>query len=187
MFLDIFALVTGLIFMVLQIKQSKWMWPVEIVACTPLIIVFIQGHAWGSAALQVYYLVMAFVGLFTWRKAAEKVDEGVVHLSRPGRTTAIVSLLATAAGWIAVAYFFSRSGDVSPILDAGVLVLGVVGTWWLTRSYLEQWFIWVVADTLQIVVCIILGKYAMALLYVAYVASSVIGYIHWKKLGEYVD
>ena len=66
-------------------------------------------------------------------------------------------------------------------------MLSVVGTWWLAQSYLEQWFIWIVADILTTALCVKTGQYWMAALYLIYIGSAVYGYVHWKRHGKYVS
>jgi nicotinamide riboside transporter PnuC len=43
--------------------------------------------------------------------------------------------------------------------------------------------LWVVADALTTALCLVNGQYWMAFLYVAYIASAIYGYYHWKKKG----
>ena len=71
-------------------------------------------------------------------------------------------------------------------LDASVAVLSAVATWWLVRSYLEQWWLWIVADTLSVVLCATQGMWWMTALYLAYVLSAAYGLYYWKKKGRYI-
>ena len=71
-------------------------------------------------------------------------------------------------------------------LDSAVAVLSAVATWWLVRSYIAQWWIWVLADTMSTILCATQGMWWMTALYAAYALSAVYGYIHWKKHGVYV-
>ena len=78
------------------------------------------------------------------------------------------------------------AGDSVPQLDGIATVLSVIATWWLVKSYLQQWLLWIVADVFTTTLCILTGQYWMALLYVAYILSAIYGYFHWKKNGELV-
>ena len=69
------------------------------------------------------------------------------------------------------------------LLDASIAAISAVATWWLVRSYLEQWWLWIASNLLSIVLCAMFGMWWMMLLYVAYVVSSVIGLRYWKKHG----
>jgi nicotinamide mononucleotide transporter len=68
-------------------------------------------------------------------------------------------------------------------LDSLATTMSVVATWWLVRSYLQQWWLWILADTLSAVLCALYGMWWMTLLYVAYAAAAVIGLRHWTKHG----
>ena len=72
------------------------------------------------------------------------------------------------------------------LLDSAVAVLSAVATWWLVKSYREQWWLWIVADTLSVLLCAWQGMWWMAALYVAYVAAAVYGLAYWKKCGVYL-
>ena len=69
------------------------------------------------------------------------------------------------------------------LLDASVAVLSAVATWWLVKSYLQQWWLWIAANTLSLILCATQGMWWMALLYILYVLAAVIGLRHWKKHG----
>ena len=185
--IDIYALLSGLIFVVLEVFHNKWTWPVEILSCIPQLIIFIQASVWGSAGLQAFYIIMAVIGIFTWKSDAEKSDDkDAIVLNRPGTLTFIVSAAAFLGLWAAF-YFLFRSTDACPVPDSFELAAGLVGTWWLTRSYIEQWFIWIVADTVQVGICIYLGNIPMTILYVVYLAAAIAGLAVWRRKGIYAD
>ena len=78
-------------------------------------------------------------------------------------------------------------GDSSTVLDAVVAVMSAIGTWWLAKSYPQQWLIWIAADILSTVLCLTSGMYWMAVLYLAYTLSAIYGYWHGTKNGRYIN
>ena len=72
-------------------------------------------------------------------------------------------------------------------LDSAVAVLSAVATWWLVRSYLQQWWLWIVADTMSAALCASQQMWWMTALYAAYALSAIYGYIHWKRNGRELD
>jgi nicotinamide mononucleotide transporter len=72
------------------------------------------------------------------------------------------------------------------LLDSAVTVLSAVATWWLVRSYCEQWLLWIVADSMSVLLCASQGMWWMAFLYLVYAASAVYGLRYWKKRGTYL-
>ena len=197
--LEIFSLVTGLIFLILEIRQKNAMWVVCIFSSSVASIVFLQERLYASMALNVYYVITAIWGLFTWIRDSRKLkdqtkanavaeanDSDKIHLTRINWKIAVLSLVAFLILTPVIYKSLVSLGDSSSILDAIVLVMSIIATVWLVKSYLQQWLVWIVADLLSTALCLTQGMYWMAALYAFYTLSAVYGFIHWKKRGVYV-
>ena len=184
--IEVFALVTGVVYLVLEILQKNAMWVVGILTGTACAISFAYQQVWASMALNIYYVAMSVVGLVQWRKAGGKVEQGAIHLGTLSRKTALLSAALFVVGSVVAIQVLRAAGDSVPQLGGIATVLSVIATWWLAQSYLQQWLLWIVADILTTVLCLVTGQYWMALLYAAYVLSAVYGYFHWKKNGVIV-
>jgi nicotinamide mononucleotide transporter len=181
--IEIFALVTGIAYVVLEILQKNAMWVLGVLTGVACAYSFAVQRNWGMTGLNVYYVVISVIGLVAWRRDGAKVEEGAIHLrALPGKT-ALWSAVAFVVGSLALIALFRALGDGMSALDATATVLSVIATWWLTRSYIQQWMLWVVANALTAALCISNGQYWMTALYGAYIASAVYGYYHWKKKG----
>ena len=190
-FMQIFTLVTGVIYIILEIRQKNFMWVVGVATSIAAMWVFFRQGLYASFGLNTYYLVTAFIGLWQWRKAKEVVatsEQGsdVIHLRRLTWRTALISLLVTLAGTVALAEVMELLENPMSFLDAAVAVISAVATWWLVRAYLEQWWLWIIADAMSAVLCAMQGMWWMTALYAAYALSAVYGYYHWKRKGQYV-
>lgn len=186
-YIEIFALVTGVIYVILEIMQRNAMWMVGILTASACAFSFGVQHVWASMGLNIYYVVMSVIGLYQWRKAGKQVEEGEIHLKRltprvSGISSGLLVLLSSA-----LIPILRAMGDPAPFLDAVAVSMSIIGTWWLAMSHLEQWFIWIVADVITTTLCIVTKQYALAALYLAYIGSAVYGYFHWKRHGKYVN
>ena len=185
--IEIFALVTGILYVVLEILQKNSMWVVGILTGAACAFSFGVQHVWASMGLNLYYVGMSVVGLIQWRKAGTQVAEGEIHLQALPRKVAVWSGVIFLAGSLLLIQLLRAAGDAEPRLDAVATVLSVIGTWWLAQSYLQQWLLWILADVLTTTLCLVTGQYWMAVLYLAYIASAVYGWFHWKKHGKYLS
>ncbi len=192
--MEIFTLVTGVIYIVLEIRQKNFMWVVGIMTSVAAMWVFFRQGLYASFGLNTYYLVTSFIGLWQWGRdrkkleaAVEKQEGDVIHLNHLSLKTVLVTLLAAAAGICLLSWLMEMLENPMSVLDAAVAVLSAVATWWLVRSYLEQWWLWILADALSTCLCMTQGLWWMTALYAAYTLSAVYGYIHWKKHGVYVS
>lgn len=186
-YLEIFSLVTGIIYIFLQIRQKNIMWIVDILSCVAAAIVFVQGRLWANAGLNIYYSLMAVWGIVLWRRDSQKVSDGELHLRKISPKVWCLSAALFAVAGAALIWVLEQTQDANPVMDGIIGVLGILGAWWLAKSYLENWLVWLLADILGTVLCITQGLYWMAALYALYVAASVWGYVNWKKKGVYVQ
>lgn len=205
-FLGIFTLVTGLLFLILEIRQSNWMWAFQLLSAAAAMVSFFIGGLYASAALNLYYVVMAFVGFVQWRRDSSGTEAGMsengsggagsgheeasvagIHLRHLSLKTALASLAVLVAGTAALYFLLSWLEDPKSVADAGATVLSGIATWWLAKSYPQQWLLWVVADSVSAWICWTQGMTPMAVLYIIYTLSAIYGYIHWIRKGKYID
>lgn len=200
-FMQIFTLITGVVYIVLEIRQKNFMWVVGIATSLAAMWVFFRQGLYASFGLNTYYFITAFIGLWQWRHARNSLsssqedrpcDDAIV-LNRLTLRTVLASALASAAGIFVLAYGMSAMHEAGilgenpmSLLDSSVAVLSAVATWWLVKAYREQWLLWIVADTLSVFLCVMQQMWWMAALYLAYVAAAAYGLYYWKKKGIYV-
>ncbi len=175
------------------------MWVVGIATSLAAMWVFFRQGLYASFGLNTYYLITAFIGLWQWGKDRQKLGAGVskkskskkksipaIHLNRISWKTVVVSAVIMAAGTYGMAQLMELLENPMSYLDSAVTVMSAVATWWLVRSYIQQWWLWIVADALSTVLCATQGMWMMAVLYGAYSLSAIYGYIHWKRYGQYI-
>lgn len=180
------SLATGLLYLLLEIIQSKWMWVVGIFTGGFVAVSFALQHTWASMGLNIYYVIMSFVGIVLWTKASKQTSKGAYHLVHLPRKVLIYSIITAAIGIPALMALLHFTHGSETALDSVAVVLSAIGTWWLAKSYLEQWLVWIIADTISTVLCIALGNWWTAALYIAYTLWAVFGYYLWKRKGEYI-
>ena len=180
--MQIFTLVTGVIYIVLEIRQKNFMWVVGVATSVAAMWVFFRQGLYASFGLNTYYLITSFVGLWQWRKdrkrlvgnqSSEQADD-VIHLNRLTPLTLIASAVIAVAGTLALAWLMELVENPMSYLDAAVTVLSAVATWWLVKSYIQQWWLWVAADLLSTILCASQGMWWMTALYAAYTLSAII-------------
>ena len=192
--MEIFTLITGVVYIILEIRQKNFMWVVGVFTSLAAMWVFFRQGLYASFGLNTYYLITAFIGLWQWGRDKKKLmssstDEpshDVIHLNRLSLKTVVVSSVVAVVGTFALAWLMQMLENPMSYLDAAVAVLSAVATWWLVRSYIAQWWLWILADTLSTILCATQGMWWMIALYATYTLSAVYGYIHWKKNGTYI-
>lgn len=66
--IEILGAVAGIIYVILEIRQNVWLWPVGIVTSAFYILVFYTSRFYADMSLQVYYLAVSCAGWYWWIK-----------------------------------------------------------------------------------------------------------------------
>lgn len=78
--MEIFGFVSGLLYLILEIKQNKWMWLVNFITAVLYAIIFAQSKLYAAMGLQIYYVLISIYGFIIWQK------DKISHLTTAGST-----------------------------------------------------------------------------------------------------
>lgn len=185
--IEVFTLITGLVYMVMQSLQHKWMWYANIFTSGGALTVACITHIWASAAINAYFLVMDIVGIVTWKKLEEKSGSSDLHVVPMTKGIATAGALVAIILGAAISWILARTNDPNPVADGIAFSLSVVGAWWLTRSHMEEWYVWMAADLINIWLFVSQGLWGMAALYGCYLVNAVFGITYWSRKGKKVE
>jgi len=122
----------------------------------------------------------------SFSKGEGNIEEttGQTDIRRINGKTALFCL-ATALGlWGLLWFVLDRWTDSPvPLWDGLIASLSVVATWMLTRKYLEQWYVWIIANAIAMIVYLSSGMYPTAILFFVYFVMAIIGVMSWSRQG----
>ncbi|MCQ2180745.1 MAG: nicotinamide riboside transporter PnuC [Bacteroidales bacterium] len=190
--IQLISLVSGVIYMIMQVVQHRWMWYLNLLTCTSALIVSaanfndgVWGPLWAQVILNAYFIVMSVVGIVNWKKLEHK-SGGQLHLVKLTRRESVTAIAAGLVGTPAICLLFSLTNDPSPIADGLSFSFSILAAWMLSYSHIENWHLWIAADIVTVYLFASQGDWWMSLLYACYVVSAVIGLVHWRRSGIYV-
>lgn len=176
--------VTGLIVMILQIKQHIALWYFNIVSASLLGIDFIATEMYAYAAFQLYYIIVSIYGLYLWKKGRSE-NGSEMPIQRMKAKHWLTSFTFVVFVSAVVSFVLKKTGSEIAVPDAIITSLSAVATFRLTQKFLEYWYFWIAADSLYILLVLYIAKpdlYPTIILYACYVISAIIGIITWRKL-----
>lgn len=185
-YVEFFGAITGILYVVLEIRQNIWLWPVGIITSAVYIWVFFTGKLYADMGLQFYYLVISVLGWYWWiQKKRGRGGEGVrarLTVSRINLRTGIILSLVFIVLYTLMWIILDRLTDSPvPAWDSLVTSLSIIATWMLARKIYEHWFLWIVVNIAAAALFFTRGLYPTVILYVVYCAMSFVGLIEWRK------
>ena len=201
-YIEIFGAVTGILYVIFEIRQNIWLWPVGIVTSAVYIWVFFTNKFYADMSLQGYYLVISILGWYWWirrknggggevenggrrQSASESESESESKRLKVSRISVKITLILSAVfiGLIAIMYFvLDRLTDSPvPLWDSFITTLSIIATWMLARKIFEHWYLWIIVNAASVILFSVKGLYPTVLLYIIYFAMSFVGLREWKK------
>lgn len=181
--LDVTALVVGLVYLLLEYRASIYVWIAGIIM--PAIDLFLYWDAglYGDFSLAVYYLLASVYGFIAWRfwrKDGEAVAEKpITHFPLSKLLpVGVVFLAIWAAVWAFLQYW---TNSTVPVTDSLTNALSIIGMWMLARKYVEQWIVWIVADAIYVWLYAYKDLPFKASLYAFYIIVAFFGIRAWKQ------
>jgi nicotinamide mononucleotide transporter len=177
--LEAVAAVTGAWCVWLVVKQSPWNFPLGIITCGCYFVLFFQQRLFGDASLQIVFILLCLHGWYWWLHGGP--GTAPLTVSRvPIREAMILAMLGVLTTLGLVVLLQWLRGSV-PFLDALTTALSLVAQWMLNRKYLENWWVWIVADTLYLYLYFSQGLYLTMGLYALYMVLCIVGWIEWQR------
>jgi len=181
--LECVAFVLALAMVVLNIRVNPLAWPLAIVSSLLYFALFWNSRLYGDASLQIFFALVAAWGWWQWLRgtAADGSELRVTWLSARARW-ALVAAMALA--WPATGLFLRRFTDTDvPWWDAFPTAGSVIGQWLLGRKHVETWVVWIAVNAVSVALFAYKGLWLTVLLYLAFIALSVLGWRKWAKLA----
>lgn len=180
--IELFGVISGLIYLVLEIKQKPAMWVVGFFSTATFVVIFFQFKIYAQMALNIYYVFVSIYGLWLWMRRDKKHQRPIVQTCRIRKKQIFVYTLSAIILFALLCFLLRTFTDSeTPYFDAFVSSLGVIGTWMLAKKILEQWFVWIVVNISSVILFSLNGLYLTTGLYIVYTVLSVYGYFQWKK------
>ena len=186
--LELVAVVSALIYVVLAAKRNIWCWPAALLSTVIYTVIFYDVYMWMDSALQIYYMVMAFYGWYCWRNAninhndsfqqqgltvTIKKWQGSTHL----KAIVFLSILSIVVGKLMATYTPTHF----PYFDAATTVFALFATYLVTQKVLENWIYWIIIDFVSIYLYVQKELTPTAVLFGLYVGLAAYGYLQWRK------
>jgi nicotinamide mononucleotide transporter len=174
------AALAALAYLVLAIRQNIWCWFFAAVSTALYVALFIGARLYMESLLNVFYFGMALYGWYAWHFGRGRKDG--LPVTRWPLQIHGAALAAIGAAAAVVGFFLDRYTDAAfPYADSATTIAAIWTTFLVARKVLENWWYWLVIDTVSIYLYWSRNLPLTALLFVLYVVLIPVGLVAWRR------
>lgn len=162
-------------------RNNVHTWWTGIVGCTLFALVFYEVKLYADVILQIFFVLTSVAGWYRWLrgKSGQELD---VRFSKPSFIAICAALaVVAAAGYGALLHAFTDA--YAPFLDSMVLVFSVLGQILMMDRRVENWWAWLLVNTIAVPLYASRGLYVTAALYAAFWINAVVSLVRWRRLA----
>jgi nicotinamide mononucleotide transporter len=185
--LDFFGTVFSLLATYCFIKRNNLAWVLSIVAILlNSWLYFIKGiyaHMW----LESYYLITSIYGLYFWAKDKQSKSPSISIKSLTSRDLMWLFLFISVSFLCLSSLLVYFTNSNIPYIDALTTVLSILGQFLMCKQYITAWIIWLITDSLYIIVYYKKQLPFHIVLMLIYTMMAIAGYLRWSKERGFVN
>lgn len=172
------AVLLGVVYVLLILRRNRWGWVAGAASSLILAVLAERSRLPMQALLQLAYVAIAVYGWFRW-----KPEEGAQRVGVwPWQRHLLAVALCLGVSLLLSRLPVMRDNSDWPYIDSLVACVGLFASWLVARVYLENWLYWIVIDTLTIFLFVKQDLEFTALLFVAYLVISCLGFRSWLRI-----
>jgi nicotinamide mononucleotide transporter len=181
---EVIAVFLGFAYLALIMKQNIWGWYAAFGSTAIFSWLFWDVSLVMESGLNVYYLVMAVYGWWVWRgnsdSETEMKTEKLIQIWSVGRHVFVIGSVILIS--LATGYGLEKNTTAAlPYLDSFTTWGAVITTYMVAQKVLENWWYWLVIDSVAIYLYIDRELYLVALQMAVYIVMIFLGWFIWQK------
>jgi nicotinamide mononucleotide transporter len=162
-------------------RNSIHTWWTGICGCALFAWIFYDARLYADVTLQGFFIASCCVGLWRWRRGAHTQAEAPIR-SLSSRKRVLYGIITTglSLGYAWVLQHYTNAA--LPYIDSLVLGFSVLGQGLLVARVIENWWCWILVNTLAVPLYALRELYVTAALYACFWVNGWIALRHWQGL-----
>lgn len=160
-------------------RQNVWTFPIGIANNVFFIVLFTQVGLYAEAGLQVVYIGLGLLGWWWWLRGGPDRTQLVVRDTPSWAWPA--AIIAIGLGTWGLHWLLTSFTDSTVAgWDAVTTTMSLVAQLMLSRKWIGNWVVWIVADVIYIGLYASKGLWLTSVLYAVFLTLCVIGLRQWR-------
>jgi len=177
--LELVADLVNLIAVLLAARNSVHTWSSGILGCVLFGWLFFESQLYADVTLQGFFIVTSALGWWAWLRGNAGTQLPVSRTA-PG-TLAWMAALAVVVALAYGALLHHFTDAYAPLVDSLVLTFSVLAQLLLMRRRLENWYAWLLVNTLAVPLYASRELYLTAGLYTLFWCNAWYGLYRWRR------
>ena len=176
---EFIAATLAVAYLLLAIRQRLECWAAAFVSSVLYVWVLFTAHLYMEAVLNGFYAAMAVYGFWQWQQGRGGSALAVCRWPMARHLTGALGILCLSLiSW----YFLQRFTPAAwPLMDSMVTWSSAYATFLVARKVYENWYWWLVIDSVSLCLYVSRHLYLTVLLFAAYLVLIVVGMRQWRR------
>ena len=180
--IELTAAALAVIYLLLAIRQRLSCWIAACVSSALYVWVLFGARLYMESALNGFYALMAVYGFWHWQQGK---GGGVLKVTRWPISRHAAALAAVILTSVITSFFLRRFTPAAwPFVDSMVTWSSVFTTFLVARKVYENWYWWLVIDSVSLCLYFTRHLYVTMLLFGLYLILIVFGMREWRRSLE---
>ncbi len=175
--IETLAVVFSVIYVILAAKGNIWCWFFAAISVSIYIYLCYEAKLFAETILQFFYLLMAFIGYFSWNNSNTKFNVKQLSISNHLMVIFSGALITFLIGFYLTIYTEAKM----PIIDSFTTCFSIIATFLVIKKILENWLYWIIIDIVSAYIYFSRDLHLTCILFLIYTCVAMVGYINWKK------
>jgi len=164
----------------LNVKRNVLGWPIGIASVVLASWVYWQSHLYAELVLQLFFFLSGFWGWWQW--STKKNEDGRVEIDSVTKKEIAIGIGFSVlfSGWIYLV-LSKIPGSTFPFPDACITSFSLLGQYWLSKRWIENWLVWMAVNLASVTVYFQKELWFFTALYSVLFFLAVRGYFLWKS------
>ena len=180
---EVAGFVTGALCVWLVVRRNIWNFAVGIANNIFFIVLFVGAGLYADAGLQVVYIGLGILGWYWWLRGGVDRTALVVRPTPPWAWGAAFAGVA-AGTWFLHWLLTTHTNSTVAGWDALTTTLSLAAQLMLSRKWIGNWVVWIVADVVYIVLYAAKDLWLTSVLYAIFLGLCVVGLRQWRAAAQ---
>ena len=177
------AVLLAIVYLVLAVRENIWCWPAAFISTAIYIFLFFDVNLYMESFLNLYYLAMAVYGWYQWQKHSANQQQRMIvtwPFNKHLLLIAVTFILVLLSAYLLNNY----TNQDFALIDSFTTWFALLATYMVTQKILENWFYWIVIDSISIYLYVAKGFALTSVLFFIYIVLAIVGWLTWKRHHE---